>query len=99
MSEPSEGTGSLAVPEGGTIRRLDDRDLPWFDARELGRDIGLVRLVAWLAPVFATLGALAVLAGIALGMPLLAAGATAATAAILYALWEDTRFSESVRHM
>lgn len=94
----TEGPPALPAPEASDAPSISvrHRDLPVVQPGEFDRMVGFVRIVRLLGGMLGTLGVLAAVAGITLGLPALAIGATVLTTLILYALWEDTRLATAL---
>jgi len=94
-SATSIESGTALVPreEAGSPTRWSHRDLPVMMGSEVERMVGYVRPVRALGAVLGLMGALAVVAGMSLGLHLLAVVSALMSTLILYALWEDTRLA------
>jgi hypothetical protein len=63
---------------------------------EIDRMVGFVQIVRLLGGMLGMLGGLAVVAGVALGLPALTIVSALLVGLILYALWEDTRLAKAL---
>lgn len=88
-------TGSVAL-DPADDHRVRHRDLPVLIDGEIDRMVGFVQIVRLLGGMLGTLGGIAVLAGVTLGMPALTVVSALLVGLILYALWEDTRLAKAL---
>ena len=94
-SDDPASSGAMAL-DPVDDHRVRHRDLPVLIDGEIDRMVGFVQIVRLLGGMLGTLGGLAVVAGVALGLPALTIVSALLVGLILYALWEDTRLAKAL---